>query len=54
MSPLVLRRYRADRLLREQFEQLRRSVVGSTAARLRAVGIEPDAGDLEASYAQAS
>src|ERR1700722_4230143 len=53
MSPLLLRRYRADRLLREQFEQLRRSVVGKAAARLRTVGIEPDAGDLEACYAQA-
>ncbi len=53
MSPLLLRRYRADRLLREQFEQLRRSVVASAAARLRTVGIEPDAGDLEACYAQA-
>jgi DNA-directed RNA polymerase specialized sigma24 family protein len=53
MSPLPLRRYRAERLLREQFEQLRRSVVVGVAARLRAVGVQLDDGDLEASYSQA-
>jgi RNA polymerase sigma factor (sigma-70 family) len=53
MSPLPLRRYRAERLLREQFERLRRSVIGGVAARLRAVGVQLDDSDLEAAYAQA-
>ncbi|HEX4484101.1 MAG TPA: hypothetical protein VH081_09965 [Solirubrobacteraceae bacterium] len=53
MSPLPLRRYRAERLLREQFERLRRSVIGGVAARLRAVGVHLDQGDLEAAYGQA-
>jgi RNA polymerase sigma factor (sigma-70 family) len=53
MSPLSLRRYRAERLLREQFERLRRSVLVGVAARLRAVGVQLDDGDLEASYSQA-
>lgn len=53
MSPLPLRRYRAERLLREQFEQLRRSVIGGVAARLRAVGVQLDDRDLESCYAQA-
>jgi RNA polymerase sigma factor (sigma-70 family) len=53
MSPLPLRRYRAERLLREQFERQRRNVVGGVAARLRAVGVQLDERDLEACYAQA-
>jgi RNA polymerase sigma factor (sigma-70 family) len=53
MSPLTLRRYRAERLLREQFEQQRRNVVGGVASRLRAVGVRLDDRDLEACYAQA-
>jgi DNA-directed RNA polymerase specialized sigma24 family protein len=53
MSPLPLRRYRAERLLREQFERLRRSVIGGVASRLRAVGVQLDEGDLEAAYGQA-
>jgi RNA polymerase sigma factor (sigma-70 family) len=53
MSPLTLRRYRAERLLREQFERQRRNVVGGVSARLRAVGVQLDERDLEACYAQA-
>jgi DNA-directed RNA polymerase specialized sigma24 family protein len=53
MSPLKLRRYRADRLLRTQFERLRASVLGGVAARLRTVGVRLDAADLEACYSQA-
>lgn len=53
MSPLLLRRYRADRLLREQFESLRERVLGAVAARMRAAGRLVDRGDLEAAYAQA-
>src|ERR1700728_2000214 len=53
MSPLTLRRYRAERLLREQFERQRRNVVGGVSSRLRAVGVQLDDRDLEACYAQA-
>jgi RNA polymerase sigma factor (sigma-70 family) len=53
MSPLTLRRYRAERLLREQFERQRRNVVGGVASRLRAVGVQLDDRDLEACYAHA-
>ncbi|HTA36994.1 MAG TPA: sigma-70 family RNA polymerase sigma factor [Solirubrobacteraceae bacterium] len=53
MSPLPLRRYRAERLLGEQFEQLRAGVIAGVAARLRAVGVRLDDGDIEASYSQA-
>ena len=53
MSPRTLRRYRADRLLRAEFEQLRASVLGGVSARLRAAGVRLDAGDLDACYAQA-
>ncbi|HEY2182203.1 MAG TPA: sigma-70 family RNA polymerase sigma factor [Solirubrobacteraceae bacterium] len=53
MSPLTLRRYRADRLLRAEFERMRGSVVGGVSQRLRAVGVQLDAGDLDACYAQA-
>jgi DNA-directed RNA polymerase specialized sigma24 family protein len=53
MSPASLRRYRAERLLREQFRSLRASVVASTRGRLRACGAELDESDLEACYAQA-
>ena len=50
MSPLPLRRYRAERLLRREFEGLRTRVLGAVAGRLRAAGLELDAGDLEAAY----
>jgi RNA polymerase sigma factor (sigma-70 family) len=53
MSPLLLRRYRADRLLREEFETLRARVIGSVEARLRGAGTSLDRSDLEAAYAQA-
>jgi RNA polymerase sigma factor (sigma-70 family) len=53
MSPLLLRRYRADRLLREEFETLRERVIGSVEARLRGAGASLDRSDLEAAYAQA-
>jgi RNA polymerase sigma factor (sigma-70 family) len=53
MSPLLLRRYRADRLLRDEFETLRERVIGSVEARLRASGASLDRSDLEAAYAQA-
>ncbi len=53
MSPLLLRRYRADRLLREEFEALRGRVIGSVEARLRGAGAALDRSDLEAAYAQA-
>src|ERR1700694_2687586 len=53
MSPRTLRRYRADRLLRFEFERLRASVLGVVSSRLRAVGVRLDASDLDACYAQA-
>ncbi|HEY4823955.1 MAG TPA: hypothetical protein VIH49_02810, partial [Solirubrobacteraceae bacterium] len=53
MSPLLLRRYRADRLLREEFETLRERVIGCVEARLRGAGASLDRSDLEAAYAQA-
>jgi DNA-directed RNA polymerase specialized sigma24 family protein len=53
MSPLLLRRYRAERLLREEFEALRGRVLASVSRRLQAVGVRLDEGDLEACYAQA-
>jgi hypothetical protein len=54
MSPLTLRRFRADRLLRTEFERMRGRVIGGVSQRLRAVGVQLDAGDLDACYAQAS
>ena len=53
MSPLPVRRYRAERLLRNEFEGLRRKVLAAVAGRLRACGIRLDAGDLDACYSQA-
>jgi len=53
MSPLTLRRYRADRLLRAEFERMRGKVTSGVSHRLRAVGVRLDAGDLDACYAQA-
>jgi RNA polymerase sigma factor (sigma-70 family) len=50
---LLLRRYRADRLLHEEFEGLRAAVTAAVAARLRAAAAPLDASDLEACYAQA-
>jgi DNA-directed RNA polymerase specialized sigma24 family protein len=53
MSPLTVRRYRAERLLREEFETLRGKVLGVVRGRLRASGVSLDVSDLEACYAQA-
>ena len=53
MSPLVVRRYRADRLLREEFDRLRARVIGGVSGRLLAVGVRFDSSDLDACYSQA-
>jgi RNA polymerase sigma factor (sigma-70 family) len=50
---LLLRRYRADRLLREEFEQQRERVIAGVSSRLRRAGVALDRDDLEAAYAQA-
>jgi RNA polymerase sigma factor (sigma-70 family) len=51
VSPSTLRRYRAERLLRQEFEGLRGSVLESVRRRLRARGVRLDTSDLEACYA---
>ncbi len=53
MSPSTLRRYRAERLLRQEFGGLREEVLGGVRGRLRARGVHLDGSDLEACYAQA-
>ena len=53
MSPLTLRRYRAERLLRREFAGMQGRVLGVVAGRLRGCGVTPDDGDLEACYASA-
>jgi DNA-directed RNA polymerase specialized sigma24 family protein len=53
MSPLLLRRYRAERLLRQEFDGLRTQVLGAVRGRLRARGVQLDNADLEACYATA-
>lgn len=53
MSPLALRRYRAERLLRRDFSTLRPGVLAQVARRLRALDVHLDEADLEACYAQA-
>jgi DNA-directed RNA polymerase specialized sigma24 family protein len=53
LSPSTLRRYRAERLLRQEFGGLREEVLRSVRGRLRARGVHLDEGDLEACYAQA-
>ncbi|MCW3028772.1 MAG: polymerase, sigma-24 subunit, subfamily, partial [Solirubrobacterales bacterium] len=53
MSPATLRRYRAERLLRQEFEVLRTRVIATTRGRLLASGVSLDQSDLEACYAQA-
>src|ERR1700694_229901 len=53
MSPLALRRYRAERLLRDEFQGLRGVVLTRVRGRLRAYGVRLDPADLEACYAQA-
>jgi DNA-directed RNA polymerase specialized sigma24 family protein len=51
MSPLSLRHYRAERLLRDEFEALRGRVLATVRGRLGASGSSLDQGDLEACYA---
>jgi DNA-directed RNA polymerase specialized sigma24 family protein len=53
MSPLSVRRYRAERLLRRDFDALRASVLTSVRGRLSASGVSLDRGDLDACYALA-
>jgi DNA-directed RNA polymerase specialized sigma24 family protein len=53
VSPLTVRRYRAERMLRKEFEGLRGRVMGTVRGRLRASGASLDPSDLEACYAQA-
>jgi RNA polymerase sigma factor (sigma-70 family) len=53
VSPLTVRRYRAERLLRQEFEALRGRVLATVGARLRGSGVRLDPSDLEACYATA-
>ena len=53
MSPLALRRYRAERLLRRDFHALRPSVLAGARRRLALLQVRLDDDDLEACYAQA-
>jgi RNA polymerase sigma factor (sigma-70 family) len=53
MSPSTLRRYRAERRLRQDFEGLRSEVVATVRRRLRARGVSLDTSDLDACYAEA-
>ena len=53
MSPLLLRRFRAERLLREEFDALRVRVLSSVRTRLRASGATLEEADLEAAYSLA-
>jgi RNA polymerase sigma factor (sigma-70 family) len=50
---MLLHRFRAERLLREEFESLRSGVTRRVGARLRAAGVHLDADDLDACYAAA-
>jgi DNA-directed RNA polymerase specialized sigma24 family protein len=53
MSPLSLRRYRAERLLRGEFEALRGRVLQNVTIRLRASGVSVGVADLDACYSLA-
>jgi RNA polymerase sigma factor (sigma-70 family) len=53
VSPAPLRRYRAERLLRREFDARREKVLASVRGRLRAGGMALDMADLEECYAQA-
>ncbi len=53
MSPVTLRRYRAERLLRRDFHALRERVLAGVRANLGARRIALDTADLEECYAQA-
>lgn len=53
MSPLNVRRYRAERLLRREFEAMRGRVLATVRRRLAASGVTLDECDLEACYSLA-
>jgi RNA polymerase sigma factor (sigma-70 family) len=53
MSPALLRRYRAERYLRNEFEEYRGKVIDSVRSRLRTRGVSLDLDDLEECYTQA-
>jgi RNA polymerase sigma factor (sigma-70 family) len=53
MGSMLLHRFRAERLLHEEFESLRAGVTGTVAARLRVAGVHLSADDLDACYAAA-
>ncbi len=53
VSPLTLRRYRAERLLRQQFQALHTGVIRAVGRRLRSQGVSLDEVDLQACYATA-
>ncbi len=53
MSPATLRRYRAERLLRRDFDGLRGRVLAAVRARLRSRGMDLSDADLEGCYSQA-
>jgi DNA-directed RNA polymerase specialized sigma24 family protein len=53
VSPLTLRRYRAERLLRQEFAGLRGKVLTVVRGRLSSRGVRLDAADLDSAYAQA-
>jgi RNA polymerase sigma factor (sigma-70 family) len=53
MSPAILRRYRAERMLQRDFQALRGRVLGTVSGRLRGGGLSLDRSDLEACYCQA-
>jgi DNA-directed RNA polymerase specialized sigma24 family protein len=53
VSPLSVRRHRAERLLRTEFDALRGRVLTAVRGRLRASAVSLDEGDLEACYATA-
>jgi RNA polymerase sigma factor (sigma-70 family) len=53
MSPSMLRRYRAERMLRRDFQAMRERVLASVRANLGARRIVLDESDLEACYSQA-
>ncbi|HEY4996711.1 MAG TPA: sigma-70 family RNA polymerase sigma factor, partial [Solirubrobacteraceae bacterium] len=53
MSPLLLRRYRAERLLRREFAGMQARVIQVVAGRLRGCGVSLDDSELEACYASA-
>jgi RNA polymerase sigma factor (sigma-70 family) len=53
VSPLHLRRYRAERLLRDEFESLQGRVIANVRGRLQASSVSLDHDELQACYAAA-